>query len=123
MNAEIKAVIAFAGARDNYQLPLALSEADLLEAFVTNMYWPAGNRLVASLRGNRIAQHLKRARYCEGLDGDKVRIHKGALIASSFMHLMPGLRLTGYIDDSLGRKAKDLALGNNAAAFCCSYYA
>src|SRR5437764_4388937 len=118
MNEEIKAVIAFAGARDNYQLPLSLSEAGLLEAFVTNMYWPAGNKLLASLQGNPISRHLKRTRYCHGLDGSKVKIHGGALIASCVMQLMPRIRLTGYIDDSLGRKARDLALGNNAAALC-----
>ena len=36
-----KAVLVHAGARDSYQLALALSEAGILETLVTDLFWPA----------------------------------------------------------------------------------
>src|ERR1700733_11712706 len=35
-----KAVVVHGGARDSYQLALALSEAGLLDSLVTDLFWP-----------------------------------------------------------------------------------
>ncbi len=48
-----KAVVVHAGARDAYQLALALQEHGLLDRLFTDLFWPAGATLA-----NRIARHI-----------------------------------------------------------------
>jgi hypothetical protein len=40
MNQTTRVVVAHRGARDRYQVARALHEADMLEALVTDVYWP-----------------------------------------------------------------------------------
>jgi hypothetical protein len=123
MDKKTKAVVTFAGARDHYQLPLALIEDDLLEAFVTDMYWPADKLWFSKTVANWLPSHLVRSRFCQGLASERVKISGKAWVISAFKYLLPQLRLNRYGDKSLGDMAKSLALRNDAAMFCCSYYA
>src|SRR3712207_6229197 len=43
----MKATVVHRGARDAYQVALALSEAGLLDRLVTDLYWPADARWAA----------------------------------------------------------------------------
>ncbi len=119
----IKAVVAFAGARDGYQLPWALSEGDLLEAFVTDMYWPADRRWFSSSVGKLLPEKFVLSRYCSGLDSRTVKIAIGAWALSAGEYVVPQFRLNRISDKSLGRKARTLANRTQAGLFCCSYYA
>src|ERR1700726_3743351 len=67
-----KAVVAFAGARDAYQVPLALAEAGLLERLVTDRYLPSwfGPLLQAFGRPELAAPNLPFS---------KIRVPSGAL--------------------------------------------
>lgn len=116
-------MVAFAGARDGYQLPLALSEADLLEALVTDMYWPSDKRWFNTSLGKVIPAHFVRSRFCTGLDSGNVRVSAGAWALSVFGKVAPRLGLNLYGDRILSRKAKLISLRKAAAMFCCSYYA
>ena len=120
---EVKAVVTFAGARDGYQLPLALREADLLEALVTDMYWPRDRAWFCTSFGKVIPDRLLRARFCDGLESTKVQVPRRACVISGFQQVAPKLALNRYTDKSLSRKSRSLAMKKGAAMFCCSYYA
>src|SRR5688500_869427 len=77
-----RAVVAFAGARDGYQLPWALAEADLLEELVTDVYFPLQSRFWRQLleRGLRIQPYR---RYCQGVPWNRVTM--SALSAAGFV--------------------------------------
>jgi glycosyltransferase involved in cell wall biosynthesis len=123
MSGKIKAVVAFAGARDGYQLPLALSEAGLLEALVTDMYWPVDKSWFRASVGRAVPPRILRARFCEGLDSRTVRVSGLGWAMSVCGSVAPQLGLNRYGDKSLSRKARAIALHKAAALFCCSYYA
>ncbi|MFY9609940.1 MAG: hypothetical protein WAU45_15135, partial [Blastocatellia bacterium] len=76
-----KAVVALAGARDGYQLPLALHEGGLLERLVTDLYWPADKSWFLSTLGSLLPKELIAARFCEGLISERVDISPVALSA------------------------------------------
>lgn len=123
MSGKIKAVVAFAGARDGYQLPLALSEADLLDAFVTDMYWPADHQLFSATIGRILPDRMLRARFCRNLDSRKVIVSRRAWAASIYGRFAARPRMNQYINKILGQKARSIAVRHQAAMFCCSYYA
>jgi glycosyltransferase involved in cell wall biosynthesis len=102
-----EAVVVHAGARDRYQLPLALSEGGLLRAFVTNIY---SERLAAQ----RYGVHLERA---------QIKLSRRAELAYILMKLRPGLDLHDHSNRWLGRKARVVAYRTQSALFACSYYA
>jgi hypothetical protein len=122
-SSRLKAVVTFAGARDGYQLPLALNEADLLEAFVTDMYWPADKPWFSSSLGKLLPQSIVSARYCQGLNSSKVKISSRAWAASACGYVAPQIRLSRYGDRSLGEEARAQSSRTSTALFCCSYYA
>lgn len=123
MDNNTKAVVAFAGARDGYQLPWALSEGDLLEAFVTDMYWPADRRWFSSSVGKLLPEKFVSSRYCSGLDSRTVKIATRAWALSAGEYVAPQFRLNRFRDKSIGRKARTIANRKQAGLFCCSYYA
>jgi glycosyltransferase involved in cell wall biosynthesis len=125
-----KAIVVFAGARDNYQLAWALNESGLLESLVTDTYWPGdrgwlaeGLRLIYSSEGAVAIPHWARKRYCTGLSSDRVTVSGRALLSVLAMRLIPRQSLQIQRDRQLSRLAKSLALKRNAALFCYSYYA
>jgi len=119
----VKAVVVLAGARDQYQVPLALREADLLQSLVTDLYWPADKTWFNNSAGAILPSRAIAARYCAGLDSDHVRVSRKALCAIGLMRGARTLRWNRYVDKTLSRKAKEIALRENAALLCYSYYA
>lgn len=118
-----KAVVVLAGARDHYQLPLALHEGGLLQALLTDMYWPADKTWFAHSAGRLMPADVIASRYCVGLDSRRVRVSGKALGAAALMKAGRTTRLNRYKDKVLSREARRLALDAGAALFCYSYYA
>src|SRR6478672_8211944 len=94
-----KAVVALAGARDYYQLPLALHEAGLLEALVTDMYWPDDRKYFPL--SSILSPEVIAARRCSGLPGARVRVPSLALCVSAVMKIVGTTRLNRYKDKVL----------------------
>lgn len=118
-----KAVVVQAGARDQYQLPLALYEGDLLDTLVTDLYWPVEHRLWRSLSHLRPIQKLAESRHCHGLDSRLIRMPPLAVAADVLNRGLGSVRLATYKDHALSRAARDRALQRDAALFSYSYYA
>lgn len=118
-----KAVVAFAGARDHYQLPLALQEANLLEAFVTEMYWPADRRVFTRGIGRALPDSLTRARFSAGIPSRRVRVPATAFVAGAAMQILPKLQWNARKDASLSERSRQIAVRTGAAIFTYSYYA
>jgi len=114
------AVVALSSARDQYQLPLALDEAGLLHALVTDHYWPADKKWFQQSLGHLIPRELISRRFRPGLRSTKVTVPAIALGASTLMKAAPGLDLGWLNGVSLGRKARQLAGRNESALFCYS---
>lgn len=118
-----QAVVVLAGARDHYQLPLALQEAGLLHRLVTDMYWPADRGWFSRSAGRLLPSHILAARYCAGLDSRRVRISAQALGADALMKTLRTARFNRHKDRALSRKARQLAVEKGVALFAYSYYA
>jgi glycosyltransferase involved in cell wall biosynthesis len=123
MQAYPKAVVVLAGARDHYQLPLALHESDLLHTLVTDMYLPADKKWFSYSVKSFLRREAVSTRFCSGLDSRRVRISKGALCTFALMKAIPQLRFNRLKDRFLSKKARQIALRDNAPLFCYSYYA
>lgn len=123
-----KAVVAFSGNRDAYQLPLALHEGGLLEALVTDVYWPLDRGwfqlLVRPWRDDTgRLPHALESRYCANLGSQKVSIATLALLGWGVNLLYSNHRLNGLKDQALSHKLGQLAKRKEAALFSYSYYA
>ena len=118
-----RAVVALAGARDHFQLPLALAEVDWLHKLVTDFYWPADRTWFSSSLGALLSGDAVSARFRRGLESTKVEISGRAMCAFALMKASPRLKLNRYKDRLLGRKAGQIARRDNAALFCYSTYA
>lgn len=118
-----QAVVVLAGARDKYQLPLALDEGNLLRSLVTDVYFPARQGLSARLLKTVLSEKALLKRSCTGLDDRKVTVSKRALLVYLAMKLQPHLKLNRLKDRMLSAKAGQLAIDTNTALFCYSYYA
>ena len=112
-------VTVFNGARDGYQVPLALAEAGRLESFVTDWYSPLDRPVV------RAALSIAPARVRTFL----TRRHHPAL-ASTAVESMPwqalrqrsGPRALAEADARLGRRAGELARQRAAGVLAYNYY-
>jgi glycosyltransferase involved in cell wall biosynthesis len=118
-----RAVVAFAGARDHYQLPLALEEGDLLQALVTDLYWPADRDWFQSLARVGLPERLIAARYCDGLSSSQTSVSAQALVAGTMARVIRDRRFVRWKDSAIGRKARKIALNTGSALFCTNYYA
>ena len=123
-----KAVVTFAGARDQYQLPLALAEAGWLDTFVTDAYFPVDQAWYQATLRHILPPKVSNARFREGISSRKVAISLQALLYSSIMQAerrFVGSSMNLYIQSNraLSRLAKQIALRHDAALFSCSYYA
>ena len=125
-----KAVVVQSGARDAYQVARALAEAGMLEALVTDLFWPADRpwarslapRLPGSLRtllSQRSEPHIPSS-----------RVHLCALrgLATLLLDKLPRVplslrrRSTRSTDARLGRTAGHLASHTGAGLLSYSYY-
>ena len=118
-----KAVVAFAGARDHYQLPLALSEVNWLEAFVTEMYWAADRRVFTRGIGKILSASVINARFKTGIPSRRVRVPAKAFAAAAAMLARPQLQLNATKDAALSERSRQIAARTGAAIFTYSYYA
>lgn len=118
-----KAVVVQAGARDQYQLPLALYEGDLLDTLVTDLYWPADGGFAKALARVQPLQRLVGSRFCEGLDSKLVHMPLQAATAAAFLYGSGNQRLASYKDQVLSHAARNRAVRREAAIFAYSYYA
>ena len=108
-----KAVVAFAGARDAYQVPLALAEAGLLERLVTDRYLPSWlSFLLRAIRRTELAApHLPLS---------KVRIPSGALADFIAEKLGFGSTAGWAKGTAIGIEAREIARRHEAAVLCYS---
>lgn len=125
-----RVVVAHRGARDLYQTARALAEAGLLEALVTDLYWPADQPWAAAIENLLPARatRLLRARNESAIPGAQTRscVWSGlSSVAATRFKFTPfswqraALR---WSDDSLGRAAGKLARQTGAALLAYSYY-
>ena len=125
-----RAVVVHAGARDGYQLALALEESGQLEALVTDLFWSpetlAGQVLSRALPAG--LQGLLRRRSAATLPASKVRVMPIAGAAGLLLDRVRRLpfalrqRLTRSADAALGRRAGRLARRTDAGLVSYSYY-
>ncbi len=118
-----RAVVVMAGARDRYQVPLALAEADLLGKLVTDIYWPADHPWFQRTAGALLPPEIVSKRFCPELGSSRVKCSSLAAGASLLTRSVRGMNLNRFKDDALGRKARQIALESDAALLCYSYYA
>ena len=128
--AQARVVVVQSGARDAYQVALALAEAGLLEALVTDLFWPADRAWA-----KRLARHLPagleamlRQRSEPRLPSSAVRLCAltGALtlLLEKLRHVPLPIRRQAmrHADATLGQTAGRLANQRNAGLLSYSYY-
>ena len=125
-----KIVVVHGGARDNYQLALALHECGLLEALVTDLFWPADAawaRWVEARLPHRVKK-MVRQRSQEGLPGSCVRQAPLSGLIAQLADRLPFLPFSAkrgirrWSDGQLGRMAGRLARKANSSLVSYSYY-
>lgn len=125
-----RAVVVQSGARDAYQVALALSEADMLEALVTDLFWPADRpwaRIAERLLPPGLRQQLRR-RSAPQLPSTRVRqlAFRGAqtIFLERFPRASAAARRSAMraADAALGRYAGTLARRTGTALLSYSYY-
>ena len=117
------AVVALAGARDHYQVPLALHEAGLLRSLVTECYWPADRALFRSVAKLLKVEKYVEARYCAGLPSEQVHVSKRAFAINAVRKITRADKLNRQKDRVIGLSAKRIAESTGAAVLSYSYYA
>ena len=125
-----KAVVVHAGARDSYQVAIALSQAGLLDSLVTDLLWPADRpwaaRLGRMLPGS--IRELLRRRTVPHLPSREVRMCVGAglrvLLLERLKRVPVSIRRDQQraADAVLGRAAGDRAREAGAGLVTYSYY-
>jgi glycosyltransferase involved in cell wall biosynthesis len=125
-----RAVVVHAGARDAYQVAVALSERGMLEALVTDLFWPADHSIakrLATLLPERL-RSLLRQRSAPGLPSTAVRLRAAgglwtlALEKLSRAPFALRRRSQRGLDASLGKSAGCLASAKGAGLVAYSYY-
>lgn len=125
-----KAVVVHGGARDSYQLALALSEAGMLEALVTDLFWPADvgwTRFLQKMIPRRLETLLKQ-RSAPTLPFSEVRLCVLPGLRSVLFDRIPALpfsvrrRSQRSADASLGRAAGRLATRKGTGLVSYSYF-
>jgi glycosyltransferase involved in cell wall biosynthesis len=125
-----KAVLVHGGARDAYQLALALSEAGLLEALVTDLFWSEERGWRKALGSRLPAPVLRklRQRSADGLPADRVSICATAGLGGLVMDRLHSLpfsmrrKWARSADAKLGSEAGKLARRTGAGLVSYSYY-
>lgn len=126
-----KIVTVHRGARDGYQVALALQESGLLESLVTDLYWPADRtwaNAAETVLPERVNNQLRK-RNLEGLPFEAIEQHPvsgltSLLIGHSTSAPFSWKRTsTRWCDRELGSRAGKLATNCGAALLSYSYYA
>jgi glycosyltransferase involved in cell wall biosynthesis len=114
-------VVTFAGARDHYQVALALAETDELEQLVNEFYWPKVPQVLQGLVAR--LNPKTRDRVCPGLPAARVTLPVVATIAWLLGQVWKSDHLRTAKDAALGRAAGSLARRTGAGLLAYSYYA
>jgi len=118
----MQCVVVQAGARDQYQLPVALHEVGCLERLVTDFYAPMDRRWFnAMAEWLGCTKHLDR-RFNGKLPSRRVAISPSALLTSVGTKVL-GESWNPLKNRFLGRAARRLALNKKAAVLSYNYYA
>ncbi len=125
-----KAVLVHGGARDAYQMALALCEAGLLEMLVTDLFWPEDRGWAQALARRLPESVLRRLRLrsAAGLPGKSVVTCLAAGLGGLFMdraHWLPFAlrrRWARASDAKLGTRAGQWARQTGAGLVSYSYY-
>ncbi len=128
---QTKVVLVHGGARDSYQLALALSEAGLLETLVTDLFWPADRTWARMLRNHLKPNllNLVSRRGAPGLPSSQVKQRVFDGMRGLLLDRLPGVSFstrrdsTRAADAALGRAAGKSAQRANAGLIAYSYYA
>jgi glycosyltransferase involved in cell wall biosynthesis len=124
-------VTVHSGARDGYQLSLALAEAGMLEALVTDLYWPADHfwaKVLSSLLPSPLSDTLRR-RCIPALPSSRVKSCAASGMMTLLLDKLPRIsfalrrRTARHTDAVLGRTAGKLATRRGAGLISYSYYA
>jgi glycosyltransferase involved in cell wall biosynthesis len=125
-----KFVVVQAGARDAYQLARALSDAGMLEALVTDLFWPVD--LVWTRAALRILPGSIRAMLLQRSDphlpSSQIRLCAGSGLATLILDKLPRVsramrrKVSRRTDATLGRAAGRYAARKNAGLISYSYY-
>ncbi len=122
-------MVVHAGARDNYQLALALSEASLLDKLFTDLYWPADHQLANKLAKRFPSLHRQALqRSVPGLPLQEVHLdllHGAACLIAERVRSLPSdlrRRVHRSSDASLGKAAGSWAARRHAGLVSYSYY-
>ncbi len=126
----MRAVVVHRGARDGYQVALGLSEHNLLEALVTDLYWPADRawaRTLDTLLPAKFSYSSRQRWAGESLSGGVRQCWVsglGSLMLSKTSAAPFSWRrsATRWNDTLLGRTAGRLASRKEAALISYSYY-
>ncbi len=129
--APTSAVVVHGGARDNYQVALAMAESGLLESLVTDLFFPADrawSRLVDRLAPAAFRELLRRRNH-PALPSRLVRQCVGAGLRELFLPRLPRVsfalrrRSNRAADRTLGMAAGKLARRHHAGLVAYSYFA
>jgi glycosyltransferase involved in cell wall biosynthesis len=115
----LKYIVAFNGARDRYQVPLALAERGKLESLVTDFYLPDW------LYGRSFLPSRIQTRYAHGIPSSNVKISPDLfLLQYALKPFVEEGSLYERIDVELGRRVADqLNSNSDAGLFLYSGYA
>src|SRR6478609_6849393 len=108
-----KYIVVHAGKRDDYQVALALAEANLLFTLVTEAYFPLDKKWFLSLANFFGLTSSLHKRFKTGLSSNHVVVSKRAFFYQVLFSLTKNIKYDlkkGYI---LGEKAKAISLKNN----------
>ncbi len=125
-----RVVVVHGGARDNYQLALALQECDLLEVLVTDLFWPAKAAWAQWLEGKLppALKSLLRQRSQAGLPAHRIR---QAPVSGFIAHIVDRLKFVPFSakryvrrwsDGRLGKMAGRIARARRCGLVSYSYY-
>ncbi len=125
-----KAVLVHGGARDSYQMALALSEAGLLESLVTDLFWPTdlgwAKRVESRLSPGLREMVLRRS--ATGLPFDEVKQCALVGLRGLLLEKLPRVpfsmrrKSNRAADASLGRAAGRMARDTGAGLVSYSYF-
>lgn len=125
-----KAVVVHGGARDSYQLALALSQAGTLRTLVTDLFWPADLPWATSLEGRLPAglREMVRRRSATGLPFGEVTQCASVGLRGLLFEKLPRVpfsvrrKSNRAADATLGRRAGRIARETGSGLVSYSYF-
>jgi glycosyltransferase involved in cell wall biosynthesis len=116
-------LVVFGGARDHYQVAVALQEAGKLRLLVNEFYLPALPGWLRAVVSAVDRKGRSRVRSHPGLPPDRVKHAWVALVVNLLLRIRRNLRLVEWRDAALGIKCGRLAARLGGPVLAYSYYA